>query len=152
VLYDIRADRSAVEGDIRMGVAGALVGVLLLAVVWNRRERGPKVFVLLFLAGWTALSIRNGLADGEGHRRAVQTLEHGKTERVEGRVEKLVGTPDGESLEVAGHVFAVGGGTALGLNRTSTNGGPLRKGESVRITFSGKSILLVEAVAPAPTP
>jgi hypothetical protein len=71
---------------------------------------------------------------------------------VEGRVENLAGTPNGESLEVAGHTFAVGGGTAPGLNRTSTNGGPLRKGAFVRITFSGKSILRVEAVAPASAP
>ena len=46
VLYDVCTDGSLAAGDVRAAVVGAVLGIALLAVVWRRPDRCPRVFAL----------------------------------------------------------------------------------------------------------
>lgn len=148
-VYDIGRESAPVGNEVRGGLAGALIGALLLAVVWKRRDRAPKLFVLAFSLLWVGFSVANGLGIARAHREAQQRLEHGTVEVAEGTVEDLVPAPaEGgfETFRIGNRSFLVSDGETKrpGLARTSARGGPVRKGARVRISFVDKSILRIE--------
>ena len=147
VLYDIRNEPPPVSGEIRGGVAGVLIGVLLLVVVWKRPDRLIRVLPIAWIVGWAALTAMNVREIKRAHAGAVARLERGDVKVVEGAVTKV--TPsDGRGPEIA----RIGETTVAisydvkvpGLHLTSLTGGPIREGKKLRVTRAGESILLVE--------
>lgn len=154
VLYDISRE-SPPAGEFRSGAAGVLIGLLLFALVWKRPERGPKVFLLLFILAFGGFAVWNGLATRRAHLEAVERLARGNVEVAEGIVTGFVpGSADGRSDET----FTLGGrafrikvdSEEPGLNRPSAAGGPIRKDASLRISYAGERILRVEELSEAP--
>lgn len=150
-LYDVRQEPAPIRNEIRGGLVGTLLGALLLAVVWKRRERAPKVMAAAFLLGWAGLSAWNARELVQMHREAQAKVERGDVEVTEGIVEDLVPPPpEGgfETFRIGNRVYLVTDGERKqpGLARTSTRGGPIRKGARLRISSSGKSILRVEEI------
>lgn len=156
VLYDIRTESAPVGGTIAAGAGGALVGVLLLAIVWKRPERAARLFALLWIAGWAGLAAWSVAGVAGRHREAGTWLATRAVEVAEGEVTDFspaTGDKRGvETFRIGDRLFRIEDGQtrAPGLNRSSVRGGPIRPGATVRITFHGESILLVEEVAPAP--
>ncbi|HEV8267036.1 MAG TPA: DUF4131 domain-containing protein [Thermoanaerobaculia bacterium] len=152
-IYDVRTEAAPIGNEIRGGIAGAVIGALLLAVVWQRREKAPKIFLLLFVACWSGFSAYNAVAITRAHRDAARRLSRGEVQTVEGVVTDLVPPPpDGmvETFRVGDHVFQVNDRStkAPGLSRVSTHGGPMRNGARVKIAYRGESILKVEETSP----
>ncbi len=158
VLYDIRAEDPPVLGTIQAGTGGVLIGVLLLAVVWRRRDRFARRFAYLWILAWGGLAAWTVHGIASRHADAKGWIEERAVEVVEGPVEDLSpATSDQKGIEtfkVAGRLFRIEDGqTKLpGLNRSSVRGGPVRKGATVRITFHDRSILRVEELAPPAVP
>ena len=156
VLYDIRTESAPVGGTIASGVGGVLVGVLLLAVVWKRRERASRVFAFLWIVGWGGLAAVSAHGISSRHRDAAGWIEVRSVDVVEGVVERLSpATSDRKGVEtffVGERLFRIEDGQtkAPGLNRSSVRGGPIRSGATVRLTVHGESILRVEEIAPPP--
>lgn len=155
-LYDIRTEKPPVQNEVRGGIAGALVGALLLVLVWKRREQAPRLFALAWIIGWSALSFWNGVGISRAHRAASARLSLGDVQTVEGAVSDLVPAPaEGgfETFRVGNHSFALSDGdtSVPGLSRTSSRGGPIRKGAALRIAYRDKSILRVEELVPGST-
>jgi hypothetical protein len=155
VLYDISRE-SPPAGEFRSGAAGVLIGLLLLALVWKRPERGPKVLLLLFILAFGSFAVWKGLATRSAHLQAVEHLARGNVEVAEGIVTGFVaGSADGrtdETFTVSGRAFRIRVGSGEpGLDRTSTVGGPIRKDASLRISYAGQRILKVEELTDAPT-
>jgi hypothetical protein len=151
VLYDVCADRSAVSGDLRWAVIGLLFGGLLIAVTWSRRDRGPRVFAVLFLAVWLGVSLLNAVKDSRAQRAACAALSSGAAKTAEGPVTDFSPLPaDGRGFEVfkiGGTPFRIAPGRGAGLTRVSSNGGPIRPGRTLRVTYAGEEILKVEEPA-----
>ena len=131
--------------------------MLLLALVWKRPERGPKLFLAAWILGWGGFSAWNGFQIAHGHRDASARLSRGDVETAEGVVTDLVpAPPEGgfETFRLGGRTFRLsdGGTTEAGLNRTSARGGPVRGGARLRIAFRGTSILRVEELDAAAAP
>lgn len=148
-VYDVRQESAPLGSEIRGGLAGSLIGALLLFLVWKRRERAPKLLALAFLLGWAGLSAWNGVLITRAHRAAQAVLARGAVEVSEGVVTDLVPPPpEGglESFRVGDRTFLVADGETkrAGLARTSMRGGPVRAGARLRISSAGKSILKVE--------
>lgn len=151
-LYDVREEPAPVTNEIRGGLAGSLVGALLLAVVWKRRDRAPKLLAGAFLLAWVGMSAWNASVIVRAHHEAQAVLARGGVEVTEGVVENLVPPPpEGglESFRIGSRTFLVSDGETSrpGLARTSARGGPVRAGAHLRISSSGKSILRVEMKA-----
>jgi len=154
VLYDISRE-SPPAGEFRSGAAGILIGLLLLALVWKRPERGPKVFLLLFILAFGGFAVSKGLATRRAHLKAAERLAGGKVEVAEGIVTGFVpGSADGrtdETFMLGGRAFRIRVDSGEpGLNRTSAAGGPISKDASLRISYSGEKILKVEDLAGTP--
>lgn len=126
------------------------MGALLLAVVWQRRERAPRVFVALFVAGWVGFAAAGYAGAVRNHRAAVSALARGETAVFEGPVKDFVpASPDGgdrELFTVGGRGFTLDGETSSkpGLVRSSRQGGPIRKLANVRLHVKDDRILRVE--------
>lgn len=154
VLYDVRHESAPVGGSIASGVGGALVGVLLLAIVWKRPERSARLFALLWILGWGGLSAWNAIGIATRHHDAKSWLETRDVEVVEGLVEKLApATSDRKGIEtfqIGERLFRIEDGQTRtpGLNRSSVRGGPIRSGATVRLTVHDGTILRVEELAP----
>ena len=146
VLYDIRTESAPVGGTIAAGAGGVVVGALLLAIVWKRREPAAKVFALLWIVGWAGLAAWSVLGVSGRHREARTWLATRAVEVAEGPVTNLSpATADRDAVEtfrVGERLFRIEDGQtrAPGLNRSSVRGGPIRSGVTVRITFHGESI------------
>ena len=156
VLYDVRSEGAPIGGTLTSGIGGVLVGVLLLAIVWNHRERAARVFALLWIVGWGSLSAWSAWGIVSRHREASGWLERRDVETVEGAVANFApATSDRKGLEtfsIGGRVFRIEDGQSKvpGLNRSSVRGGPIRSGATVRLSLHGASILRVEELAPPP--
>lgn len=156
VLYDIRNEDAPVGGTIVSGVGGVLVGALLLAIVWKRPDRAARLFALLWIAGWGALSALTVYGIASRHRDAKGWLENRSVDVVEGKVTKLSpATADRkgfETFQIGTRLFRIEDGQTKtpGLNRSSVRGGPIREGATVRLTVHGASILLAVELAPPP--
>ena len=150
VLYDVRSDRPAIGNEVRGGIAGVLIGVLLLAAVWRRREKAPRLFVLAFILAWAGWSLWNGFQIVRRHEAAVGDLNAGRALIAEGMVTDFVPEPAGgtraTTFRVGGTSFIVheGDTSVPGLRRFAPPGGPIRGGTRLRVTFRGGSILKVE--------
>lgn len=151
VLYDVCADRSALNGDIRWAVIGLLFGLVLVAITWSRRDRAPRVFAVLFLAAWLGVALTNAVKDSRAQRAACATLGSGAEKTAEGPVTDFSPLPaDGRGFEVfkvGGTPFRIAPGRGAGLKRVSSNGGPIRAGRTLRVTYAGEEILKVEEPA-----
>ena len=115
VLYDIRSDRPAIGNEFRGGLAGVLIGVLLLVAVWKRPEAAPRRFVLAFILAWAGWSLWSGLRVVRSHEAALEALNRGRARVAEGVVtdfvrERADGEPDDD--EVVGRVVGVAVGAA----------------------------------------
>jgi len=53
-LYDARTAELSIAGDVKMALAGALVGALLWFLVRQRRDRASKRFALFWIAASVA--------------------------------------------------------------------------------------------------
>lgn len=130
------------------------MGALLLAVVWPRKERAPRLFVLLFTAVWVGFAAAGYAGAVRNHRAAVSALASGGVEVLEGPVKDFTPAPaDGatkEQFTVAGRGFALDGETSSkpGLVRNSRQGGPIRAAAVVRLHVREGRILRVEEPAP----
>ena len=148
VLYDVCSDRSAVASDVKWAVVGLLLGGLLVAVVWTRRDRGPRVFALLFLAAWIGVALTNAFTDSRAQRAACAALSSGGVKTAEGPVTDFSPLPsDGrgfETFRIGGTFFRIAPGRGAGLSRVSSNGGPIRAGRTLRVAYAGEEILKVE--------
>jgi len=154
VLYDIRTEPAPVGGTIASGVGGVLVGVVLLAVVWRHRERAARLFAVLWILSWGALSAWTAYGIVSRHRDARGWLESRSVEVVEGRVDDLSpATSDRKGIEtfrIGDRLFRIEDGQTKtpGLNRSSVRGGPIRSRTTVRLTVHDGTILRVEELAP----
>jgi hypothetical protein len=147
-LYDVCADGSAVAGDLKGGAVGLVLGLLLLAVVRKRKDAGPRLLALCFLLVWIGVSIANAISDHRAHRAACDALTTGRVLVAEGEVSDFSALPpDGrgwETFRVGEAFFRIAPGRGAGLKRVSVNGGPIREGRRVRVTYAGEEILKVE--------
>lgn len=156
VLYDIRREEAPVDGTIAAGVGGVLVGFLLLAVVWKRRERVALLFALSWIAGWAGLAAWTAHGISSRHDEAREWLETRAVEVLEGPVTNLspASADRGgvETFRIGDRIVRIEDGQKKlpGLNRSSVRGGPIRSGATVRLTIHGESILVVEELAPPP--
>ena len=150
-LYDVCADASAVRGDLKSGGVGLVLGLLLVAIVWRRRDLAPRVLALGFLAVWVGVSAANAISDSRAQRRACAALGAGHVLVAEGPVTDFSPLPsDGrgfESFRVGGVFFRIAPGRGAGLSRVSVNGGPIRAGRTLRVAYAGEEILKVEELA-----
>lgn len=157
VLYDVRQEGPPVGGAVKGAAATALVGALLLAVVWQRREKGPRLFVLAFLVAGVGLFAWNAVRASRAHERAVSWASSGQASVVEGEVRDFSPAHDSrsgiETFRVGEVVFRIDGDatTTPGLQRPSDPSGPIRAGARVRVLYRGPSILRVEELSPPPT-
>ncbi len=151
VLYDVCADTSAVRGDLKGAAVGLVLGLLLVAVVWKRRDRAPRFLALAFLAVWVGISSWNAVSDRRAHRAACGALTAGRVLVAEGDVRDFSALPpDGrgwETFRVGEASFRIAPGRGAGLNRVSVNGGPIRSGRRLRVSYAGEQILKVEEVS-----
>ncbi len=158
LLYDVRTEPLPVGGAVKGGVASLVVGALLLAIVWKRKDRGPRLFALLWIAGSLVLFGWNGLQAARAHQRAAGWLASGDVEVVEGEVRDFSAARESsaglETFRVGDVIFKMDGDATRtpGLQERSGEGGPVRAGAKVRIAHHGPSILRVEELAPPPTP
>ncbi|KAA0254776.1 MAG: hypothetical protein EDX89_08765 [Acidobacteria bacterium] len=156
VLYDVRQEAPPVGGSVRGGLLGALVGVLLLAVVWQRRDRAARLFAVAWILGCLGLFGWKAVAVARAHREAAGWAVSGRAASVEGVVRDFSAaheSPAGiETFRVGDVLFRVTGDPLKvpGLNRPSGAEGPVREGARVRILYHGESILRVEELAPPP--
>ena len=150
VLYDIRSDRPAIGNEVRGGLAGVLIGVLLLVAVWKRPEAAPRRFVLAFILAWAGWSLWNGLRVVRSHEAALEALNRGRARVAEGVVTDFVRErADGRgatTFKVGETSFVVreGDTSVPGLHRFGPPGGPVRSGARLRVTYLDRSILRVE--------
>lgn len=147
-LYDIRSEKAPVAGTVRGGIAGVLVGVLLLVIVARRKDLAPKLFALGWIVLWAALTGWNARTITRAHAEAAEWLSKGDVKVTQGKVAGLSpATPDGalETFRIGDVPFTVDpAGRVPGLKRIQAEGGPIRDGRNLRVTYHGKSILLVE--------
>jgi len=152
VLYDVCADSSAVSGDIKSGAVGLFLGLLLVVIAWQRRDRAPRVLALGFLAVWVGVCAVNAVSDSRANRAACTALGSGRALTAEGTVTDFSALPsDGrgfETFRLGGVAFRISPGRGAALRRVSANGGPIRSGRKVRVTYAGEDILKVEELAP----
>jgi hypothetical protein len=156
VLYDIRKEEAPVGGTIAAGVGGVLVGFLLLAIVWKRRERVALLFAVSWIVGWAGLAAWTAHGISSRHDEAREWVETRSVEVVEGPVTHLspASADRGgiETFRIGERIIRIEDGQRKlpGLNRSSVRGGPIRSGATVRLTLHGESILVVEELAPPP--
>lgn len=156
VLYDIRREEAPVGGTIGAGIGGVLVGFLLLAIVWKRRERVALLFAVSWIVGWGALAAFTAHGIASRHDEAREWLESRSVEVFEGPVTHLSPASADmggiETFRIGEKIFRIEDGQKKvpGLNRSSVRGGPIRSGATVRLTVHGESILVVEELAPPP--
>lgn len=152
----MRQEGPPVGGSVRGGLLGALVGVLLLAIVWQRRDRAARLFAVAWILGCVALFGWKAVSVARAHQRAVAWAGSGEAVAVEGVVRDFSAaheSPAGiETFRVGDVLFRVTGDPLKdpGLLRPSDETGPIRPGARVRILFHGTSILRVEELSPPP--
>ena len=148
-LYDVRTEKPPIQNEIRGGIAGALIGVLLLALVWKRPERAPRIFLLLWIVGWSGFSVWNAVRIVRAQNDAAASLARGDVRIQEGALTNLVpASAEGsfETFQVGGLPFVVGdgGNVAAGLSQRTRLTPPLANGQELRLSYRGKAILRVE--------
>jgi len=151
ILYDVCRESPPTAGGVRGGIAGVLLGFVLLAAVWKRRDTGMRVFALVWVFGWAGLTAWSAVQTTRVHREGCGRLSAGDYQVVEGEVEDFTpATLDGktpESFRVGNKTFRLSPSQShAGLNRPSSHGGPIKGGERLRIAYNGPSILRVERV------
>lgn len=151
VLYDVTLESPPIQNEVRGALAGTLIGVILLALVWKRRERAPRLFVLLWIAGWIGFSLWNGVEIVRNQKRAIADLKRGAVEVREGILNDPSPAPlEGgfETFRVGDQPFKVGDGSdrKAGLSQRSKRLAPLRAGAHVRIASSEGRILKLEEI------
>jgi hypothetical protein len=155
-LYDVRTEKPPIQNEIRGGIAGAMIGVLLLALVWKRPERAPRIFLLLWIVGWSGFSAWNAMQTVRAQNEAAASFARGDVRIQEGVLTNLVpASAEGslETFQVGGQAFIVGDGrgSAAGLSQRTRLTSPLENGQQLRVSYRGKAILRVQQAAPAAT-
>ena len=153
-LYDVRTEKPPIQNEIRGGIGGAMIGVLLLALVWKRPERAPRIFLLLWIVGWSGFSAWNAVRTVRAQNKAAAQLARGDVQVQEGVLTNLaLASAEGsfETFQVGGRPFVVGdsNASAAGLSLRTRLTPPLANGQVLRVSYREKGILRIDRSAPA---
>ena len=132
-----------------MPIAAAVLGLVM--VLW-RGLGVPRFFAWLWLSFALLMVALSYVAIVPVERSARRALESGDFKIVEGEVRNfrpmVRGSKEDESFEVGGAPFRYGDGkVSAGFEKTAWQGGPIREGLPVRITYRDKTILRLEVRA-----
>lgn len=152
VVYDIRREEPPVGGEVRGGVLGALCGALLLAVVWKRPEKAPKLFALFVTLGWAGFSAYTAFEVAAAHRNAQAAVARGEAVVTEGVVADFSpGPKDGRgflTFRIGERVFKVPPEAMrrVGLNQTSVPDLKVKNGARLRVATLGEAVVSLETL------
>ena len=156
VLYDVSRDTVPISLWLALFLGLAVIGTPV--VISLRRSRLPQVALPLAALVWAScwasvIYVQSRALSSCRHR-----LQAGAVEVVQGTVQNFVPMPylsNGlESFVVSGVPFSYSDFdlSQCGFRNTTSHGGPIRPGLPVRITYSGNSILRLEAALPPSQP
>jgi len=139
----------AASGLVFVAVGFAMPALFRLGIIpkspaWMQKWL-PRVFVG-FATLWTAAAFVGTFVD---YRKAVNALHSGQAKVVEGRVDHYAQVANkSESFEVNGVKFWYSDGVLIaGFNHTAVEGGPIRQGLPVRISYWNGQILRLQIKA-----
>lgn len=137
-------------GDVKMALAGALVGVLLWLLVRQRKDRASKRFAFFWIAASVAFGAWGAWRTVADHRSGAVLLSSGRVSVAEGEVTSFVpasrGKDGAQSFSLGGKAFRVPGGgeRGPGLHVASDTDGPVRDGRRLRVYVVDGALLRVE--------
>ena len=152
VVFDIRRVDFMTPSYEATGLIVVLTAIVFLVV---RRSLVGRLGVVLsyailgFVATWTSVV---WISTYREYQAASTALNDGRAAVVEGQVSQFEPMPvTGHTLEsfcVEGHCFSYADSvSSIGFHNTSSHGGPIKSGLSVRVSYVGNTILRLEVAS-----